>query len=176
MKRDKWIIALIKGKDVLDIGSAADTGENLDLWNVVKANAATAIGIDVIKTDDPDIVVGDMENHDFGKKFDVIVAGDVIEHLNNPGLFLANVARHLKDDGKLIITTPNAKWWTVVMRPHFDHTAWYDVFTLRVILDRHFFQVDDFSFYPTNRPRMNFFFQILYRKRQIYFVCSKKRG
>nr|WP_172632601.1 methyltransferase domain-containing protein [Methanotorris igneus] len=41
------------------------------------------------------------------KKFDVIVAGEIIEHLENPGLFLDKVKEFLKEDGILIITTPN---------------------------------------------------------------------
>jgi len=41
------------------------------------------------------------------KKFNVIVAGEIIEHLENPGLFLDNIKNFLNDDGILIITTPN---------------------------------------------------------------------
>ena len=47
------------------------------------------------------------ENFDFPIKFDVIFAGDLIEHLSNPGLFLDACARNLKEGGRLIIITPN---------------------------------------------------------------------
>lgn len=48
------------------------------------------------------------EDFSFEERFDVIFALDLIEHLSNPGLFLKNCRKHLKPDGKLILTTPNA--------------------------------------------------------------------
>jgi 2-polyprenyl-3-methyl-5-hydroxy-6-metoxy-1,4-benzoquinol methylase len=42
------------------------------------------------------------------EKFDVVVMADVIEHLDKPEAALAEVARVLKSDGTLILTTP--KW------------------------------------------------------------------
>ncbi len=41
------------------------------------------------------------------KSFDLVVSVEGIEHLENPHLFLREVNRVLKDDGKLILTTPN---------------------------------------------------------------------
>jgi SAM-dependent methyltransferase len=35
---------------------------------------------------------------------------DVIEHLVNPGLALANIAQVLPPNGQLVITTPNPRW------------------------------------------------------------------
>ena len=39
--------------------------------------------------------------------FDVVVAGELIEHLENPGLFLSGVQDVLRPGGRLILTTPN---------------------------------------------------------------------
>lgn len=47
------------------------------------------------------------EDFSFPVKFDVIFAGDLIEHLSNPGLFLECCKKHLKQNGRLILTTPN---------------------------------------------------------------------
>ncbi len=41
-------------------------------------------------------------------RFDVITMFHVIEHLDNPQKILAEIKEHLKDDGLLIIETPNA--------------------------------------------------------------------
>jgi methionine biosynthesis protein MetW len=43
--------------------------------------------------------------------FDVIIASHVIEHLNDTDIFLKEVYRNLKDDGYLIIATPNLAAW-----------------------------------------------------------------
>jgi len=40
----------------------------------------------------------------------VVVAGEVVEDLSDPGLLLDNVRKHLNVGGKLTTTTPNA--WT----------------------------------------------------------------
>lgn len=43
----------------------------------------------------------------FGKKYDLILAVEIIEHLENPFHFLANLKHNLKPNGVIIITTPN---------------------------------------------------------------------
>src|SRR3954451_496193 len=42
------------------------------------------------------------------ENFDVIVAGEMIEHLNNPGLFLNGIRRFMTSETLLILTTVNA--------------------------------------------------------------------
>lgn len=42
-------------------------------------------------------------------KFDTIVSMAVIEHVKNPKDFLINLGKYLKDDGKIILTTPHPK-------------------------------------------------------------------
>lgn len=41
------------------------------------------------------------------RKFDLISAIELIEHLENPGRLFHHVARHLADDGLFLVTTPN---------------------------------------------------------------------
>jgi SAM-dependent methyltransferase len=86
----------------------------------------------------------DVETMDLGRQFDTIVAGELIEHLENPGLFLRNMRRHIKPDGRLIISTPNPFYqgqvWKIWRygRPmvHEDHTNWQDPMTLIHLLHR----------------------------------------
>lgn len=59
-----------------------------------------------------DIRQGDVQNlKDFGKgSFDVAVATAVIEHVENPGSFVQQVARILRPGGLFIITAPDPFW------------------------------------------------------------------
>ncbi|MBI5765990.1 methyltransferase domain-containing protein, partial [Candidatus Falkowbacteria bacterium] len=45
------------------------------------------------------------------ERFDLIIATELIEHLNNPLDFLENCKKILKDGGKIIITTPNRDYY-----------------------------------------------------------------
>jgi 2-polyprenyl-3-methyl-5-hydroxy-6-metoxy-1,4-benzoquinol methylase len=90
------------------------------------------------------VIVGDVETMDLGKRFDTIVAGEIIEHLENPGKFLRNMRRHLNDGGVLIVSTPNPFYagsaWKIWRygRPavHEDHMGWQDPTTLQQLLRR----------------------------------------
>lgn len=67
-------------------------------------------GIDIAKkvADKANLEVCDAINLPFGKDFfDVVVAFDVIEHLQNPELYFEEAFRVLNSDGILIIRTPN---------------------------------------------------------------------
>ena len=86
---------------------------------------------------------------------DVVVAGELIEHLDRPGDFLDAARTLLGPDGVLVLTTPNALRLTntlaalvrreVVSR---DHVAWYSWRTLATLLDRHGLTVAELAYYP----------------------------
>ncbi|HVM18864.1 MAG TPA: methyltransferase domain-containing protein [Egibacteraceae bacterium] len=80
--------------------------------------------------------------------FDVVVAGEIIEHLNNPGLFLAGVRSVLNPGGLLLLTTVNAFCLRRLLRiplgiesVHPDHVAYYSHATLRVLFERFGYEV-----------------------------------
>ena len=144
--KEDLICELCKGKDVLDIGSVGQT-DKYSLWNLFqKVRVKSLTGIDLPQAKniaienfhldkktlnvDKRIVSGNMEFCQFNKKFDVIIAGDVLEHVENQGLFLKNIHNHLKNDGLFIMTTPNAKWVTAIFKPNPTHTLWHDRYTL----------------------------------------------
>ena len=87
---------------------------------------------------------------DLGQTFDTIVAGELIEHLPNPGTFLENMSRHLKPDGTLVITTPNPFYskqaWKIWRHSqpsvHEEHTCWFDPITLNTLCQLSGLKVD----------------------------------
>lgn len=106
--------------------------------------------------------------------FDVIVAGEMIEHLNNPGLFLEGIKRFMHPSSRLVITTINAycgmRFLQYGLRGkggrsepvHPDHTAYYSHATLNLLLKRHNLDVESSYFYdiglehrPLNRKILN---------------------
>jgi 2-polyprenyl-3-methyl-5-hydroxy-6-metoxy-1,4-benzoquinol methylase len=97
------------------------------------------------------------EDFSFDIKFDVIFAGDLIEHLINPGLFLDNAKKYLKPNGKLIMTTPNTFGLFVMAgkltRPeppiNSDHTFYFNQRTLGVLLKKCGWEVTELGYMYT---------------------------
>jgi len=105
------------GKKLLDVGCGSPA-------NCVKEGSFLRYlgygqGIDIKPCNiEFDFKIGDMEDIPFeGKKFDVVTAIEVIEHVNNREKALEEVYRVLKDDGIFVMTTPNNNlffrtfWW-----------------------------------------------------------------
>ncbi len=130
---------------------------NLLFRRMVEANVDT-LGIDI----DADGIaalnqlgykaqVADVETMDLCRQFDTIIAGEIIEHLENPGIFLRNMRRHLRPAGTLIVSTPNPFYQGQVWKiwrygqpaVHEDHTNWQDPTTLHALLKRTGFEVID---------------------------------
>ena len=98
------------------------------------------------------VVCADVEQMELGRKFDVIIAGELIEHLDNPGLFLQRVKSHLEEDGLLILTTPNPFALGNAFIPiklllggdysvNKEHKCWYCLKTLRQLLEKYGFKI-----------------------------------
>lgn len=190
MIREEIIKKLIVGKRVLDIGSIGQSDEYC-LWNsVITKYAEYARGVDLpdgVETlkekfnlnckgychaNDNRIILANMESVAIGETFDIVTAGDVIEHVSNQGLFLDNIRRHLVNNGKLVITTPNAKWITVCLKPNVTHTLWHDIYTLMTLLDRHGFIVEYWRYYYGNKEKYNFIKKFLTFRQQILIIAS----
>jgi SAM-dependent methyltransferase len=111
----KDLILSIQASSILDLGFAGQ-GITPDSPNypfeLLRKNCSDVWGIDIVIPEryknDPKCVQANAENFHLGRKFDVIVAFDLIEHLTNPGLFLQCCKEHLVPGGQIILTTPNA--------------------------------------------------------------------
>ncbi len=49
-------------------------------------------------------------------RFKIVIAADIIEHVENPSFLLREINRVLKDEGRLIISTPSATYYWDVLR------------------------------------------------------------
>ena len=94
-----------------------------------------------------------------GINFDIIVAAEIVEHLQNPGLFLQTV-KHLMtlEETTLIITVPNAfridtllKLIRNVEYIHPDHNYWFSYHTITNLLRKNGFTVSQVYVYAFSR-------------------------
>lgn len=94
-----------------------------------------------------DILYGDVQYLDqlsLTPAFDVIVCGDLIEHLGKPDHLLAGVKTYMAPQTELIISTPNAfgllhfaRYVCNVFREGRDHVLSFSIYTLENLLQRH---------------------------------------
>jgi 2-polyprenyl-3-methyl-5-hydroxy-6-metoxy-1,4-benzoquinol methylase len=78
--------------------------------------------------------------------FDFVHASHVIEHLNDPGLFLREARRVLSDSGRLVVTTPNSDGFQAgIFGPRWrsainDHLYLFSYSTLTRLLEKEGFR------------------------------------
>lgn len=63
-----------------------------------------------------EVLVGDVESLELPfepASFDVVLCGDLVEHLRDPQRFLGRVRPLLRPGGRLVLTTPNVANWTI---------------------------------------------------------------
>lgn len=96
----------IKGLNVLDCGISKGT-----VAEILSKEGANCFGIDVNQREigGVKIVQADLNNGipDLGTKFDIIFAGEIVEHLFDDSRFIRECREILKPDGILIVTVPN---------------------------------------------------------------------
>lgn len=131
-----------------------------DLWGV----DVDADGIAFLQSKGTDkLIVGDICRASTfsplrGIAFDVILASEVMEHLENPGLFLDAVAMLMTRDTEFIVTVPNAfrvdtllQLFHSIEYVHPDHNYWFSYHSLTTLLRKKGYQVTElcvYSFQP----------------------------
>ena len=118
--RVAYIRQLTAGLDVLDVGCTGKKANGriphpgTTLHQSIKPVSRSLTGVDsdadgirLMKQEGFTVVCDDITSMDLKHTFDVIIAGEVIEHLVNPGLALQNLGKHLRHKGRLVVTTCN---------------------------------------------------------------------
>lgn len=113
-----YLEQLAQGKSVLDIGvvdhlTGQETSENW-LHGRLAAKAAKILGVDilpeaveVLQKQGYNVRLQNVIESPLAEQFDLIVAGEVIEHLGYPEGLLHAARKMLKSGGRLVLTTPN---------------------------------------------------------------------
>jgi 2-polyprenyl-6-hydroxyphenyl methylase / 3-demethylubiquinone-9 3-methyltransferase len=111
---DGMAFAPLAGKTAIDVGCGAGllteplarmgakaTGVDAAAQNIGAARAhAEAMGLDI------DYVAGGIEDL-AGRRFDLVVSMEVIEHVADPAAFVAGLAGALAEGGLMVLSTPN---------------------------------------------------------------------
>lgn len=166
MERVDRILELATGPKVLDIGCTdhnIKTEKSEWLYGKLVQKFPDLVGIDIQEENlsalramgYKNLFCQSAEDFDLPDLYDSIVAGELIEHLSNPGLFLSRAMRHLKPGGKLIITTPNpfciffglyALFKYPTTCPNAEHTCWFCPSTFRELYSRYGFREQHFEY------------------------------
>lgn len=148
--------------EVLDVGVVQHEIENVsdETWLHRQIydfdGVSEVLGIDILENEiDSLLSMGynvetqNAEEMNFDRKFDTIIAGEIIEHLSNPGKFLEKSSQYLRPGGILVITTPNTfnvlRFLFLIRNGYVisnsEHTGWYDEETLNQLASRYGFSL-----------------------------------
>ena len=103
-----------QGKNVLELGAASG---HVTTELTKRGNRVTAVEIDISNRDllskvAEKVIITDLDRLDLvkklqGEKFDVIIAGDVLEHTTKSELILLQLQELLEEDGYVVASIPN---------------------------------------------------------------------
>jgi SAM-dependent methyltransferase len=143
--------------DVLDIGfygQGVRPGQSHWVHRLLEQRASSVWGIDthpdVRSFEDGRHIQANAESFHIDHAFSVIFAGDLIEHVCNPGMFLDACRAHLASGGRLILTTPNCfnlfNLMQKLMRDeptvNADHVCYFNTKTIQVLLEKCGWKID----------------------------------
>ncbi len=169
--RDDWILTKSKGHRVLHLGAtdapltASKSHNGRLLHQKLRSIDCDLTGVDYAADEIDflrlnygidDIQLANAENLSAifpDQKFSLIIAGDIIEHVDNVGHFIDSILGVLEDDGVLLVTTPNAfsfkKFLGVLAfrqeRNHPDHLYFFSMMNFRQLAFRHNLEIVEVS-------------------------------
>jgi len=200
--RKESVVNYCKGKVVLDLGCTQhrmvgrEVKEKDWLHYRIKQVAQQVIGIDYLKDEIKrlnnigyNIIYGNVETIDKIKlpikNPDVIVCGELIEHLSNPGLFLESVKKIMNNNTLLIITTPNVysrQRIKLMLNKKYErewlnkeHKLWYSFETLKQLLNSFGYQEVSWGYYCPSVKNKGMFWKIkqIIKRKINYKHCTQ---
>lgn len=170
-KFEQHIKPHIQDQRVIDVGcvqhSLDQVGSEGWLHGNIVGVAKQTVGIDIVedaidelRTRGYRVEKRDVQNPapNAYQNYDVVIMGELIEHLIDFKTALSNAHAWLKQDGKLILTTPNAlsAYWLLLRGLNRDfvnpeHTCWFDSTTLEQLLSRCQFKLTGVAYVRMSR-------------------------
>lgn len=165
INRIERICEIVEGKTVLDVGCVSHEAraEEEDVWlhkRIAKASLE-CLGIDILVDDVSElkrkgynVAVHDLTAEPISGSFEMIVCGELVEHLGNIAAFFVNCRESLCAGGQLVISTPYPWFLGVVIRNtlsgkllpgSLDHVAWFEPSNIAELADRHGFALREIS-------------------------------
>lgn len=162
LRREDLISAIVKNRSVIHVGCSDHIGKieekrRLGKWlhEIINDSASSCIGIDIdsesvnyIKNNlgIDNVVAGDITSDPFpeisDKRWDIILFGEIVEHLDNPVKFLSDIREKYSENiDEFVITVPSIlniarfrfmKSYKEVINT--DHRYWFTPYTICKIL------------------------------------------
>jgi len=171
--RMDFVLNRCTGKRVLHLGCVDEglTAERIKSGGLLHFKlidvAIEVIGVDISKKGIQllqehgvdNLISGNIEQIDEIKKlkghnFDIILLTEVLEHLNNPGLFLQGVKELFDRNTIMIVTVPNGLRLTGLMRQikgyefvHPDHNYWFSYMTIKTLMKKNGYNIEEMLVY-----------------------------
>ena len=168
--KEEFILRVASGRSVLHLGCVGFTdvapGERAKFakqslhWKLTQAAETVGIDYSLAVIEEyrklgvfTNIIAGDVERLDevqLARAFDVVIAGDIIEHLSNPGRMLDGIKRFCTSDTQVILTTPNAfgapnflRYSAGRFREGAEHVMSFNEQNLATLLGRHGYSLSE---------------------------------
>ena len=155
-RKEDWILRYVVDRRVLDLGCVNHDHRTSDekrwLHKLIRERAGTILGVDALEEDVKElqqkgfnVICANVETMQLDERFEVITAGDIIEHVSNAGEFVRRMTEHLDDEGVILISTPGPinlfrivsmfLFGRIPVNP--EHTAWYSPEVLAELVGRY---------------------------------------
>jgi 2-polyprenyl-3-methyl-5-hydroxy-6-metoxy-1,4-benzoquinol methylase len=176
VSREGYVVRAASGRRVLHLGCAASpfTLHQIASGTLLHASV-TKVARECVGVDLDASALASLERHGFGnlvqadvealthvklgEPFELIIAGELLEHLSNPGRCLDGLRPVLAPRGEILITVPNAFGLKALLRVaagielvHQDHVCYFSVRTLARLCEAHAFECTVVAFY-SHQPR-----------------------
>lgn len=139
-------LSLITGSDMLwglDISAeGVELMQEMGFDNIIYANAE-------------DVTSNSLKE----QSFDIVLAAEVIEHVDNPGLFLESLRSFMSENSELVITTTNATSFRQSIhallreeKVHTDHNYYFSYRTIKQLVEKFGMDCREIYYYQEQAP------------------------